>query len=32
VSTKGRKDLDMGFGYFWDTSIQDWKLEATVAE
>jgi hypothetical protein len=32
VSTKGRKDLDMGFGYSWDESIQDWKLEATVAE
>jgi len=32
VSTEGLKDIDMGFGYSWDSSIQDWKLDATVAE
>jgi len=26
------KSIDMGFGYSWDESAQDWKLEATVAE
>ena len=31
MSTKGLKDIDMGFGYSWDKSIQDWKLDATLA-
>jgi hypothetical protein len=26
------KSIEMGFGYSWDSSIQDWKLDATVAE
>ena len=30
--TTNNKSIDMGFGYSWDNSIQDWKLDATVAE
>jgi hypothetical protein len=32
VSTKGLKNLDMGFGYSWDDVSQNWILSKTAAE